>query len=74
MFKLTPNLDQEGKYIRIAVGAILIIGGILGLGRIFLLLIGVVLVVEGLLGWGGIPALMEKFLKSPPKTPGNPPK
>ena len=63
MIKLTPNLDQEGKYTRILIGVILLIGSILDFGRIFLFIVGILLLVEGILGWGSVPILIEKFLK-----------
>lgn len=73
MYKFTPNLNEEGKYTRILIGAILIIAGIIGLGRIFLLIAGVILVVEGVLGWGSTPLLIEKFLKKTNNPPPPPP-
>ncbi|EKD75214.1 MAG: hypothetical protein ACD_44C00201G0013 [uncultured bacterium] len=71
MFKFTPNLEQEGRYTRYFIGGILIIAGILGLGRIFLILCGLVLVAQGVLAWGLVPILMEKFLKTPPQNPNH---
>lgn len=73
MVKLIPNLNQEGKYTRLLIGAVLIVAGIIGLGRIFLIIVGVVLIAEGILGWGSVPILIEKFLKHPPSSPTPPP-
>lgn len=69
MVKLTANLNDEGKYSRYLLGAILIIGSILGFGKVFLFLVGIILIVEGVLGWGVTPHLMEKFLKKSNNTP-----
>ena len=63
MFKLVQNLDEMGKYTRIVIGVVLILAGIIGLGRIFLFIAGVVLVVEGVLGWGATPYAVEQFFK-----------
>ncbi|MBI5447232.1 MAG: DUF2892 domain-containing protein [Gammaproteobacteria bacterium] len=72
MIKLTPNLDQDGKYTRLIIGAVLIVGGLLGLGRYFLILVGIVLVAEGVLGFGCAPLVIEKFFKKPPTPPTKP--
>lgn len=63
MYKLTPNLDEIGKYTRIVIGVILVLAAIIGLGRVFLFIAGVVLIVEGILGWGATPFAVDQFLK-----------
>ncbi len=66
MDKLVCNIDYNDRVNRVVIGLLLIVGGLIGLGKIFLLLVGTVLVVQGAIGWCGIPYLMAKF-KSPPK-------
>ncbi len=67
---VTCNIEKNERTTRIVIGAILIIGAILGFPRFFVILLGAILVVEGYLGWCAIPYAMEKIGKG---KSGNPP-
>jgi hypothetical protein len=43
------------------IGIVLLIGVLLGLGKLFAFLVGVILIIEAIIGWCGIPILAEKF-------------
>lgn len=60
---LECNIEKSDRTNRIVIGAILIIGAILGFGRFAVILVGILLIVEGYLGWCGIPILLGKFKK-----------
>lgn len=60
---LECNIEKSDRTNRLVIGAILIIGAILGFGRFWAILIGIALMVEGYLGWCGIPILLAKFKK-----------
>lgn len=61
MLNLPCNIDTNDRVTRAVIGAILLLAGLIGLGRIFLILAGIVLVGEAIIGWCGIPILNEKF-------------
>lgn len=61
MFKISCNLEKPERRHRIVIGSLLIIGGILGLGRNFLILAGLIILVEGMIGWCGLPILFKKI-------------
>lgn len=53
--KLTKNVGQTDRYIRMGAGAVLIVvGAVLGGGWLLLALIGLVLVVTGAIGYCGL--------------------
>lgn len=61
MLNLTCNMNSNDRATRLVLGAILLIGAILGFGAWFLFLVGALLVAEAFIGWCGIPILIEKF-------------
>ncbi len=61
MFNVSCNINSSERVTRAVIGAVLILGALLGLGRFFLFLIGVVLIAEAVIGWCGIPILSEKL-------------
>lgn len=61
MLNLTCNLQSNERVTRAVIGAVLVIGAFLGLGKYFLFLAGAVLIAEAVIGWCGIPILAEKF-------------
>lgn len=61
MFKISCNLDKPERRHRMVIGSILVIGGIFGFGRIFLILAGLIILMEGIIGWCGLPILFKKF-------------
>lgn len=54
-------MNSNDRATRLVLGAILLIGAILGFGAWFLFLVGALLVAEAFIGWCGIPILIEKF-------------
>jgi len=69
---VTCNIEKNERLTRYVIGAILIIGALLGFSRFFAILLGIGLVVEGYLGWCAIPYVMAKIGKgkSNSGTPG----
>jgi len=61
MLNLPCNIDSNERVTRAVIGAVLLLAGLIGLGRIFLILVGIVLLGEAIIGWCGIPMLSEKF-------------
>lgn len=61
---LECNIEKSDRTNRMVIGALLVIGAILGFGRFSAILVGLVLIAEGYIGWCGIPILMAKFKKS----------
>jgi MFS-type transporter involved in bile tolerance (Atg22 family) len=61
MLNLSCNIESNERVTRLIIGAVALVGGLIGLGRWFLMLIGIVLIVEAFIGWCGIPMLAEKF-------------
>lgn len=61
MLNLPNNIDSNERVTRAVVGIVLVLGALLGLGRIFLFLIGIILIAEAIIGWCGIPILAEKY-------------
>lgn len=61
MLNLTSNIEANERLTRIIVGALLIIGLLLGIGRLFAFLIGIGLIAEGILGWSVVPIIDEKL-------------
>ncbi len=61
MFNVVSNLESNERLSRLVIGIILLIGVLLGLGKLFAFLVGVILIIEAIIGWCGIPVLAEKF-------------
>lgn len=61
MENVNCNIDQTDKIHRLVVGALLLIGALLDLGRGFMLFLAIVLLVEGFLGKCGIPLVVAKY-------------
>lgn len=61
MLNLPSNIDSNERVTRAVIGAVLLLAGLIGLGRIFLMLAGIVFLVEAFIGWCWIPMLNEKF-------------
>ena len=55
MFNVASNLESNERFSR------LVIGVLLGLGKLFAFLVGVILIIEAIIGWCGIPILAERF-------------
>lgn len=64
MFNITCNIDKNDRTNRIVFGVILLLGALLGFGKIFMILLALILIVEGAIGWCGIPYLISK-MKNP---------
>lgn len=61
MFNVASNLESNERLSRLVIGIVLLIGVLLGLGKIFAFLVGVILIIEAIIGWCGIPIMAEKF-------------
>lgn len=61
MLNVASNIQGNERIARLVIGVVLLIGVLLGLGKLFAFLVGVILIVEGIIGWCGIPILAEKF-------------
>lgn len=61
MLNVTSNIQSSERISRIVIGVVLLIGLLLGFGKLFAFLVGVILIAEGIIGWCGIPILVEKF-------------
>ena len=61
MFNVASNLESNERLSRLVIGIVLLIGVLLGLGKLFAFLVGVILIIEDIIGWCGIPILAEKF-------------
>jgi len=64
MFKISCNLARAERNHRMIIGSLLVIAGLLGFGRIFLIITGLIIAIEGLIGWCGLPGLIHRFSKS----------
>ncbi len=79
MLNLPNNIDKNERIVRGVIGGILIIGGILGLGQMFMLIIGILLIAEAAVSYCGIIDIMNRMgKKTPPPsststTPPTPP-
>ena len=61
MFNVASNLESNERLSRLVIGIVLLIGVLLGLGKLFAFLVGVILIIEAIIGWCGNPILAEKF-------------
>ncbi len=55
------NIDKQDRINRVVIGAVLFLGALIGLGKVFMMLVGFILVLEGAMGWCGIPVIMQKW-------------
>lgn len=60
---VTCNIDKNERRAYYVIGAVLIVGALLGFSRFFAILLGIGLMVEAYLGWCCIPYLMNMFNK-----------
>jgi len=74
MFNLPCNIDKRGRIVRATIGAVLLIGAILGLGHIVAVLVGILLLAEAGLNYCVIVDMIQRFKldsdkpKSPPSS------
>lgn len=61
MLKLKCNIDQSDRTNRMVFGVILVVGALIGLGKLFMILLGSILFIEGAIGWCGIPIIIAKI-------------
>ncbi len=61
MLNVASNIQANERLSRLVIGIVLLIGVLLGLGKLFAFLVGVILIIEAVIGWCGIPILAEKF-------------
>jgi hypothetical protein len=78
MLNLPNNIDKNERIVRGVIGGILIVGGILGFGPMFMLIVGILLIAEAAISYCGIIDVMNRMAKkSPPpsgtSTPSTPP-
>lgn len=68
MLNLPNNIGKNERVVRGAIGALLIIGGILNLGPMFMLILGILLIAEAAISYCGIIDLINRMgqKKSPP--------
>ena len=55
------NIDKTDRTNRVVIGVLLLVGALIGLGKLFMILLGVILIAEGAVGWCGIRVLTEKW-------------
>jgi hypothetical protein len=51
MLNLPTNIDKPERIVRAVIGAILILGGLVGAGPVFMFIIGVILIAEAALSY-----------------------
>jgi len=61
---VTCNMEKNERRAYYVIGAVLIVGALLGFSKFFAILLGLGLIVEAYLGWCCIPYLMNKFSKN----------
>jgi len=61
MFNIQCNLNKDERIRYAVIGAVLLLGGLVGFGKWFLIIIGVALLIEGAVGWCGIPVAIAKI-------------
>ena len=61
MFSISCNIDKTDRINRTVVGLVLLVGALIGMGKVFFLIFGLVLIIEGIIGWCSIPYLMSKI-------------
>lgn len=61
MFLIHCNIDKTDRINRVIIGALLFLGALLGMSKVFFMLVGLILVIEGWIGWCSIPYLISKI-------------
>lgn len=61
MLNLPNNLGKNERMVRGVIGAVLLIGGILGFGQMFMLIIGILLIAEAALSYCAIIDGINRF-------------
>lgn len=61
MFNLPNNISKRERIVRGAIGGLLLIGAIIGLGKVFAVLVGLLLIAEAGLNYCGIVDLIARF-------------
>ena len=67
MSGIVCNIDKGDRINRTVIGVLLIIGALIGFGKLFMLLLGVILIVQGVLGWCSIPVIVAKWQETQSK-------
>lgn len=55
------NIDKTDRINRIVLGVLILVGLILGVGKVFFTILALVLIAEGLIGWCSIPLIVAKL-------------
>lgn len=55
------NIDKTDRINRVVIGIILVLGALIGLGKVFLIVVGIFLIIEGAIGWCSIPIIISKL-------------
>jgi hypothetical protein len=55
------NIDRTDRINRTVIGVLLLLGALIGLGKVFMVLLGLILIVQGSIGWCSIPILTAKW-------------
>lgn len=61
MLNLPININKRERMVRGAIGGLLVLGSILGLGHAFTFLIGAILIAEAAISYCGVIDLIERF-------------
>jgi hypothetical protein len=57
------NIDKTDRINRIVLGVLILIGLLLGVGKLFFTILALVLIIEGLIGWCSIPLIVAQLKK-----------
>jgi len=57
------NIDKTDRINRVVLGVLILIGLLLGVGKLFFTILALVLIIEGLIGWCSIPLIVGKLKK-----------
>ncbi len=55
------NIDKGDRINRTVIGVLLLVGAVLGFGKLFMMLLGIILIVQGVIGWCSIPVIVAKW-------------
>lgn len=61
MLSIPCNIDKTDRVNRTVIGLLLVMGALIGMGKIFFMIVGLVLIIEGVIGWCSIPYLISKL-------------
>lgn len=61
MLSIPCNIDKTDRKNRTVIGVLLVMGALIGMGKIFFMIVGLVLIIEGIIGWCSIPYLISKL-------------